>query len=78
MCVANEDEWLGGDSGGYAGSPDMVVVEAPTIYIDPDLYAGVDWEEIHPPLIESLGTSLADLGIDLADLDLDLADLPLV
>lgn len=60
MCVSDDEEW-GGGGGGYAGSSvDTMQVAAPSVVVtlSDDFYAGVDWEEIHLPLLDSL----SDLG----------------
>ena len=76
MCVTSSEEWNALADAGNGGPAETMAMEPPTIevWVDPDLYAGVDWEEIHPPLTDlAAAMTLPDLA--LADLDLDLGHL---
>ena len=76
MCVTSNDDWIVMEDSGSAGPYDAMTVEPPNlnVYVNPDLYAGVDWEEIHPPLLDQ-ALAIAAPDITFEDLDLDLGDL---
>jgi len=76
MCVSDDEEW-GGGGGGYAGGGvDTMAVVAPSVVVtlSDDFYAGVDWSEIHPPLLDSL-SNLGSMDIQPVIDDIDLSAL---
>ena len=76
MCVTTSEEWMAMEEAGYGGPIETMTVEPPAVdvWVHPDLYAGVDWEEVHPPLTDlAAAMTLPDLALE--DLDLDLGDL---
>lgn len=73
MCTSDDEEWAGGGDGYAGGSVDTMQVVAPSVVVtlSDDLYAGVTWEEIHPPLIDGLsGPGSTDLQAVIDDIDL--------
>jgi len=73
MCVSDDEEWGGGGGGYGGGGVDTMQVLAPSVVVtlSDDFYAGVDWQEIHPPLIDGLsGLGSLDLQPVIDDIDL--------
>ena len=73
MCTSDDEEWAGGGGGYTGGSVDTMQVVEPSVVVNlsDDLYAGVNWEEIHPPLIDELsGLGSMDLQPVIDDIDL--------